>query len=79
MIRFGLLGCGRISKRHSDLLGGNHIEGAVLVAVCDPLRERVHLGALQMLGLSIGSAAAEVARRASGRRAVPNRSPAHDA
>jgi hydroxysqualene synthase len=45
----------------------------------DPLRERVHLGALQMLGLSIGSAAAEVARRASGRRAVPNRSPAHDA
>ena len=25
MIRFGLLGCGRISKRHADLLGGNHI------------------------------------------------------
>ncbi|WP_426441668.1 Gfo/Idh/MocA family protein [Bradyrhizobium genosp. P] len=35
MIKFGLLGCGRISKRHSDLLGGNHIEGASLVAVCD--------------------------------------------
>ncbi len=27
MIRFGLLGCGRIAKRHSDLLGGNHIDG----------------------------------------------------
>lgn len=35
MIRFGLLGCGRIATRHSDLLGGNHIEGAVLAAVCD--------------------------------------------
>src|SRR5882757_2132232 len=40
MIRFGLLGCGRIAKRHSDLLGGNHIEGASLVAVCDPVRAR---------------------------------------
>ena len=40
MIRFGLLGCGRIAKRHSELLGGNHIEGARLVAVCDPLRPR---------------------------------------
>ena len=35
MIRFGLLGCGRIAKRHSELLGGNHIEGAKLTAVCD--------------------------------------------
>ncbi|WGS22863.1 MULTISPECIES: Gfo/Idh/MocA family oxidoreductase [unclassified Bradyrhizobium] len=40
MIRFGLLGCGRIAKRHSDLLGGNHIAGASLVAVCDPIRSR---------------------------------------
>ena len=40
MIRFGLLGCGRIAKRHSDLLGGNHIDGAKLVAVCDPIRAR---------------------------------------
>ena len=40
MIRFGLLGCGRIAKRHSDLLGGNHIEGARLVAVCDPVSAR---------------------------------------
>ena len=40
MLRFGLLGCGRIAKRHSELLGGNHIDGARLVAVCDPLRSR---------------------------------------
>lgn len=40
MVRFGLLGCGRIAKRHSDLLGGKHIEGACLVAVCDSLRPR---------------------------------------
>ncbi|KQT06861.1 MULTISPECIES: Gfo/Idh/MocA family oxidoreductase [unclassified Bradyrhizobium] len=40
MIRFGLLGCGRISRRHSDLLGGNHIDRARLVAVCDVLKPR---------------------------------------
>jgi UDP-N-acetyl-2-amino-2-deoxyglucuronate dehydrogenase len=40
MIRFGLLGCGRISKRHSDLLGGNHIDRAQLTGVCDPVRAR---------------------------------------
>lgn len=40
MIKFGLLGCGRIAKRHSDLLGGGHIPGAELVAVCDEVRER---------------------------------------
>jgi UDP-N-acetyl-2-amino-2-deoxyglucuronate dehydrogenase len=40
MIRFGLLGCGRIGKRHSELLGGGHIDGASLVAVCDPVRAR---------------------------------------
>src|SRR6202048_1300301 len=40
MIRFGLLGCGRIAKRHSELLGGNHVSGASLVAVCDTSRTR---------------------------------------
>jgi nicotinamidase-related amidase len=42
MIRFGLLGCGRIAKRHPELLGGNHIDGAALVAVCDPVRPRAN-------------------------------------
>lgn len=40
MIKFGLLGCGRIAKRHSDLLGGHHIDGARLVGVCDPIHPR---------------------------------------
>ncbi|MBR1214303.1 Gfo/Idh/MocA family oxidoreductase [Bradyrhizobium sp. JYMT SZCCT0180] len=40
MIRFGLLGCGRIAKRHSDLLGGGQIHGASLVAVCDSVPAR---------------------------------------
>ncbi|HVX79540.1 MAG TPA: Gfo/Idh/MocA family oxidoreductase [Bradyrhizobium sp.] len=44
MIRFGLLGCGRIARRHSDLLGDNRIEGATLVAVCD--RERARADAI---------------------------------
>ena len=35
MINFGLLGCGRIAKRHADLLGTSQIRGARLTAVCD--------------------------------------------
>ncbi len=34
-LRFALLGCGRIAKRHSELLGLQQIPGAVLSAVCD--------------------------------------------
>ncbi|MDA9920345.1 Gfo/Idh/MocA family oxidoreductase [bacterium] len=35
MLNFALVGCGRISKRHGELLGENQISGARLVAVCD--------------------------------------------
>ena len=35
MLKFGLVGCGRIAKRHADLLGLNQIQGAQLVCVCD--------------------------------------------
>lgn len=35
MLNFALVGCGRISKRHSELLGHGQIAGARLVAVCD--------------------------------------------
>lgn len=35
MLKVGLVGCGRIAKRHSDLLGNGQIEGASLVSVCD--------------------------------------------
>lgn len=39
-LRFGLVGCGRIAKRHSELLGFNQINGAELAAVCDIKKER---------------------------------------
>ena len=35
MINFALLGCGRIAKRHADILGNAQVAGAKLVAVCD--------------------------------------------
>lgn len=35
MVKFALIGCGRIAKRHAELLGLNQIEGAKLAAVCD--------------------------------------------
>lgn len=40
MLNFALLGCGRISKRHSELLGNAQIQGARLVAVCDLVQEK---------------------------------------
>ncbi|WP_414156939.1 Gfo/Idh/MocA family protein [Pseudomonas sp. BNK-15] len=35
MVKFALVGCGRIAKRHAELLGGGIIEQGELVAVCD--------------------------------------------
>ncbi len=35
MLKFALVGCGRIAKRHSELLGLGQIAGATLAAVCD--------------------------------------------
>ncbi len=35
MLNFALIGCGRIAKRHSELLGHGQIAGGRLVAVCD--------------------------------------------
>jgi UDP-N-acetyl-2-amino-2-deoxyglucuronate dehydrogenase len=40
MINVGILGCGRIAKRHMDLLGHGKIAGARLGAVCDIIPER---------------------------------------
>jgi UDP-N-acetyl-2-amino-2-deoxyglucuronate dehydrogenase len=40
MLKFALVGCGRIAKRHSELLGSNAIAGAALVAVCDVVEEK---------------------------------------
>jgi UDP-N-acetyl-2-amino-2-deoxyglucuronate dehydrogenase len=40
MLNFGLIGCGRIAKRHADLLGRDQIKGAKLAAVCDIVASR---------------------------------------
>ena len=40
MLKFALVGCGRIAKRHSELLGEKQIDGADLVAVCDIVEEK---------------------------------------
>ena len=40
MLKFALIGCGRIAKRHSELLGHKQIKGAELVAVCDNVIEK---------------------------------------
>ncbi len=40
MLKFALVGCGRIAKRHSELLGLGQIQGAKLVAVCDIVEDR---------------------------------------
>ena len=45
MLRVGLIGCGRIAKRHAELLGHNQVEGAILSAVCD-----IDLSRAQTLG-----------------------------
>lgn len=40
MLNFALIGCGRIAKRHSELLGLGQIRGARLAAVSDLLEEK---------------------------------------
>jgi UDP-N-acetyl-2-amino-2-deoxyglucuronate dehydrogenase len=40
MLRFALVGCGRIAKRHAELLGQKQIAGAQLAAVCDIVKEK---------------------------------------
>ncbi len=40
MLNFALVGCGRIAKRHSELLGHNQIGQARLAAVCDVVEDK---------------------------------------
>jgi predicted dehydrogenase len=47
MLRFALVGCGRIARRHSELLGLGLIRGARLVAVCDHVRHKAEKIAAQ--------------------------------
>jgi UDP-N-acetyl-2-amino-2-deoxyglucuronate dehydrogenase len=40
MLRFALVGCGRIAKRHSELLGQQQIAHTALAAVCDVVADK---------------------------------------
>ena len=40
MLNFALVGCGRIAKRHAELLGLEQIRGAQLVSVCDLVEDK---------------------------------------
>jgi len=40
MLKFALIGCGRVAKRHAELLGLGQIAGARLAAVCDHVEDR---------------------------------------
>jgi predicted dehydrogenase len=39
-IKFALIGCGRIARKHAELLGNKQITGAALSAVCDIDKEK---------------------------------------
>ena len=39
-LNFALVGCGRIARRHSELLGNDQVSGAKLAAVCDTVPEK---------------------------------------
>jgi UDP-N-acetyl-2-amino-2-deoxyglucuronate dehydrogenase len=40
MLNFALVGCGRIAKRHAELLGLGQIKGAKLAAACDLVEDK---------------------------------------
>jgi len=40
LLKFCIVGCGRIAKRHSELLGEGVIKGATLIGVCDLVVEK---------------------------------------
>jgi predicted dehydrogenase len=40
ILKIGLVGCGRIAQRHSELLGKGLIAGAGLASVCDPVKDK---------------------------------------
>jgi predicted dehydrogenase/shikimate 5-dehydrogenase len=61
-VRFGLVGCGRVSTRHVDALT-RHVPGARLAAVCDIVPERAERYAAQF-GIPAFTSAAEMYRLA---------------
>jgi UDP-N-acetyl-2-amino-2-deoxyglucuronate dehydrogenase len=47
MLKFALIGCGRIAKRHAELLGNRQIAGAELASVCDIVEDKARRLGLQ--------------------------------
>ena len=39
-LQFALVGCGRIAKKHAEILARGHVQGGQLAAVCDVIPER---------------------------------------
>jgi UDP-N-acetyl-2-amino-2-deoxyglucuronate dehydrogenase len=39
-LNFAILGCGRIAKKHAEILAGGHVKGGQLTAVCDIKEDR---------------------------------------
>jgi len=39
-LNFAILGCGRIAKKHAEILAGGHVQGGRLAAVCDIKEDR---------------------------------------
>lgn len=48
MLKFVLVGCGRISKRHCELLGLGQVKNAMLAGVCDQVAERAEKSGRQL-------------------------------
>lgn len=61
-LKLALVGCGRIAKRHAELLGHHQIRGAELAAVCDVRPERAQALSTQF-GVPAYSDMHEMARR----------------
>ena len=43
MVRFAIVGCGRIAKKHAEIIGGKQISGTELVGVCDLRADRAKI------------------------------------
>jgi len=39
-LNFALVGCGRIARKHAEILAGGHVAGGRLTALCDVVRDR---------------------------------------
>ncbi|MDF1536944.1 MAG: Gfo/Idh/MocA family oxidoreductase, partial [bacterium] len=42
-LNFAILGCGRIAKKHAEILAGGYVNGGRLAAVCDIKEDRARM------------------------------------